>query len=488
VQQWEYIAPEMDGFDLYGGMSQWSDYEYEIVFLEDIGGSGEVFVLNVYFGYNSSHLFIGIINPDQGKAAYGFEIVFITAGDFYHGIEIDSELEEGREITFVNSTYVAYDRELGGMESVDVNKEEVYSDEHYLIADDIRFPQQGLEGYWEFDEGDSIAVIFQAWVHEEKTNTNRPNFSTAVDGFNYLRLSIGHDAGYPLDIHSLFPSSTGQVSDEDLVAKKVSDLNYVLDGKKDEDFWKNTPILPVETVQILELAAGHLLSEVDTRNCNISSAYDDNDLLIHIEAQKKGADSSLEELILILGEDKKCWYNLSSELIVCKITPTDGCYIFNASTVDLMTDAIVPEDVSTGIIYFEVEDWADASGHFDLYEGESSPIMETEFSSSVEFIIPLVENKPTDFPGLFAFSNPDDIVVAHLTLDITPVEPADPYHNFFSEMTLEADQLIHILHELNFSDDTGETTTLEFDFADISYIILIFVGVNTLILRYTRRR
>ncbi len=479
VQQWEYIAPEMDSFDLYGGISQWDIDEAERVFLKDIEGSEEVFVMDVYFGYNSTHLFIGIVNPDQGKKAYGFEIVFISDGDIYHGIVVDSVLEEGREITFLNTTHVAFDRDLGGTEFVDVNKEDVIFDEHYLIADDIRYPQQGLEGYWDFDAGDSAAVIFQAWVHEEKDATNRPNFSTAVDGFSYLRLSIGYDGGYPLDLHSLFPSSTGQVSNKDIIAKKSSELNYVLDGNKDEDFWKTTQTQPVEISQIVDLAAGYLLPSGDSITCNFSSVYDDSDLLIHIAVQKEHADTSLEELTLLLEESDDSWYNLSSNHLVCHITPT-GYHIFEAQTAELLTNGLASERDLTGLIFLDIANWANASGHFDLYEGEGGTIVESDTDFLVEFIVPIKKEESSNQIGIDISGSPNVILAVNAVYEAKT--------GVLIGWTMEADQVKIIMHKMIFSDDDDETTTLDLNFTEISSIILIFTVIEVMILRESRKK
>jgi hypothetical protein len=469
---WTYVASELETFDLYGDMSQWIDVTPANISLKNLDDTEESLSLSAHFGYNSSHLFVGISIPNQGVTVYGIEIIFIIKGG-YDGIVVDSMTQEGRDVTYVNTTYVAFDSDLGGSELIEVNVEDYGEEELYMITDDVRYPSGDLESDWDFDDGDSVAVVFQAWVNETKDDTNRPNYSTTADSFNYLRLSIGHDGGQPLELHSLFPSSFGMISDKEVVSKKVSELDCTLDGKKDEDFWETAFILLLEIVLVNKYAITppQVHSVPDDLNISLSSIYDDDDLLVHIDVHKENTISKMEELILILGEDGDSFYNLTSEHLVCKITPTTS-HIFSALTTELMTAGIVTGSDPTGLIFFDVPNWADASGHFDLYEVESGHIVESVDRSSVEFIIPIVKNHPDDRLGLFMFNHPSELTIEGLTIRVNESEPSDPYPNPWSEVILEEDQLKIIMHKLNFSTEIS-TPTRTISLFSISVFTLI---------------
>ena len=225
LPKWEYVAPQIDDIDLHGGVSQWSDYTPIAITLQDISGSGVSLLLDAYFGYNATHLFIGLLIPDQEVTVYGVEIIFIANGDIYDGIIVDTDLQEGRDVTYVNTTHVAFDTDLGGLEFVSVDITDYGEEEFYMIVDDVRYPSQDMESDWDFDDGDSAAVVFQAWGNKEKNATNRPNFSTVVNDFNYLRLSINYDNGDSLAL--LNPTNIGKMSDKER-QEKLKDLKMEL--------------------------------------------------------------------------------------------------------------------------------------------------------------------------------------------------------------------------------------------------------------------
>ena len=60
---WVYVASELETFDLYGDMSQWIDIAPANISLDNVDGTDETLSLSAHFGYNSSHLFVGISIP-----------------------------------------------------------------------------------------------------------------------------------------------------------------------------------------------------------------------------------------------------------------------------------------------------------------------------------------------------------------------------------------------------------------------------------------
>ncbi len=486
--RWEYVAPEADYLTLDGGLSQWSDIDPVTIILENMSRTGESLLMLAYFAFNDSKLYIGLYIPKQGVTIYGIEIIFIGNNGVFDGVIVDSELHEARDVAYVNSTHVAFDTDLGGYENVNVQQTDVGEDEFYMIIDDIRYPESDLDSEWEFDDGDSVAVVFQAWVSKEKDLTNRPNFSTYVNNFNYLRLSIKYDTGLPIELK--YPFEMSKLSGVEFNSYYRSKLEYVLDGKKDEAMWKGVPSYPVITVLMCKTAAGSLLNSDDpkTKKVNCSFVHDNTNLLIHLEIQQEEGDTSLSDLLLFFGKEPNSLECFSSDTLVCRVNPYGTHYAFTTNKANVSLPGIIPQSDSSGIIFFNVSSWDDASGHFDLYEVECSPFVVLPTATSIEILLPLFRTEEEG--GEIHFLNIED---PQLYVDgIKPFssdesmagEEAEPY----GVVEIIEDQIKFIIHKINFTKETEETTETEFELVNTLVIISLFIGVEAILIKKSRKR
>ena len=482
--KWEYVAPEIDYFNLDGGFSQWSELTPVTITLDNMGRTGETMVLLAYFAYNDSKLYIGLYIPKQDIVVYGIEIIFIGNNGIFDGIIVDSSLREARDVAYVNTTHVAFDTDLGGYEDVNVQISEEGDDEFYMIVDDVRYPHSDLDSDWEFDDGDSVAVVFQTWGNKVKDMTNRPNFSTVVNNFNYLRLSINHDTGESIEL--VYPGDMSELSDVKFESYFIPKLDYVLDGKKDERFWQNIPSYTITTVLISKTASGSILNSPDpkTKTITCTFANDKHDLLIHLEIQQEEGDTNIDDLLLILGKEESSLQIATSQILVCKVNPSGTPLVFSTIRANISSAGINPREDPCGIVYFNISHWSDASGHFDLYEGDCSPFVPFTATVSIEIILTIIGNgedgeeqhflnplSPQGYiNGIHALS--DDEVMAG--------EPAELY----GEINLAEDQLKYVIHEIKFSDETFETTkTVEYELTSTLIIFSLLIILEVILVR-----
>ncbi|MHA1954846.1 MAG: hypothetical protein ACW96U_12970, partial [Candidatus Heimdallarchaeaceae archaeon] len=281
---WEVIAHEIPPFTLHEIISQWSEFGPTKSFLVDLSQSGETLEIEAYFGYNDSKLFIGLLIPKgDDQIVNGVEIIFYN-DHVFDGIIVDSELQEARDVAYVNHTYVAYDTDLGGREDVSVAISDEGDNEFYWIVEETRFPEGDLDSDWEFDEGDSVAVVFQAWVNKPRDDDTRPNYSTAGPDFNYLRLSIKEDNGWLID-----PAIPWDLIYEESDLPEVSyherEQNVTLDGKRDEDCWIKASSSKTKLFLASKTASTSLLHSTDPSyiEVTITFTYDKDYLYMFLE-------------------------------------------------------------------------------------------------------------------------------------------------------------------------------------------------------------
>ena len=486
--KWEYVVAKLDYLSLDGGLSQWSDVDPVTITLENMNGNGQTFIVEAYYGYFESKLYIGCLIPEQDITVYGIEIIFIGNDGIFDGIIVDSSLREARDVAYVNTTHVTFDTDLGGYEDVNVQISDDGEDEFYMIVEDIRYPENDIDSDWEFDEGDSVAVVFQVWGNKVKDLTNRPNFSTVVNNFNYLRLSINHDTGIPIEL--VYPGDMSEMSDVKFESHFKPKLEYVLDGMKDEKLWESVPSYQITTVFISKTAAGSILNSPDpkTRSVTCSFANDRKNLLIHLEIQQNDDDPHINDAILIFGKEANSLQNVASQIFVCRVNPSGTPLVFSTIRANMSRAGINSMEDSYGIAYFNISNWSDASGHFDLYEGECSPFVNLIAAISIEIVLPIIGSGENGEEQHFLNPlSPQGYIngIHPLSSDeVMAGEPAEPY----GEINMAEDQLKYVIHELQLSDETFETTkTVEYQFTKTFCIIILIIGVQVIILRKSRK-
>jgi hypothetical protein len=485
VPKWEYVAPELTYLSPDGGLSQWSDLEPVAITLENISGSGDTFPLQAYFAYCESELYIGLLLPKREGTVSGVELIFIGNNGVFDGIIVDSDLMEGRDVAYVNNSHVAFDSDLGGREGVDVTISDEGDNEFYMIVEETNFPEGDLDTDWEFDEGDSVAVVLQAWVDKDKNMTNRPNFSTVVFDFNFLRLSIKVDIpDKEVDLHNAI--NPGKYSETKFSSYYGDELEIILDGKKDEDFWKHATTFEISSCLINQKSASSLYNteEPSSRSVNCTLANDKDNLYLFLEMEKESADSSLYDLLLVLGNNKNCLYNLSSHLFVCKINPSEGSYIYLGLTADFIFPGIISDGTS---IVSTVSTWSIQGLTYDSFN-----IFGDHGIMGAELKLPLFEiNENSEGTQEIDFTG-GEVVIVDMTYEIIENEPIDPYDNPWSVMIREGDQLKFVIHEIEVNDETFETTDFEttetpFDLEIVIITIFSILPLEVILLRKRRK-
>lgn len=477
---WEVVAPELPYISLHSVLSDWSEIGPTETFLVDLSQPEEILEIQAYFGYNDSKLLIGLLIPKgDDQIVNGIEIIFYN-DHVFDGIIINSELHEARDVAYVNHTYVAYDSDLGGREDVNVEITDEGDDEFYMIVDETRFPEGDLDSDWEFDEGDSVNVIFQAWINKPIDAFSRPNFSTAGPDFNYLRLSIKEDNGWLVD-----PSPPWDlIWDEEIELPEVSyherEENITLDGKKDEDCWIHASSSKTKLYLVSKTAPTSLLNLPDPVDPSISYfdvtitfTYNLDYLYMFLEIPHESNDTNLEELILIFGNDKLCLQNLSATLLLVKINPSDESFVCSGINAELRVPGIVPiispdyygvvSTVQTyGIQGLEYARFRDFGSH----GVENVEVRIPVFGIASGAVRPLTDS-----------DNPGNLYLAEMTLRVIDLDPSAPYDNPWSAVTLENEQLYFNLYKITFSTETSTPTrTISFSGTAV-FILLPFVWV-----------
>jgi hypothetical protein len=474
---WEVVASELPDITLHSVFSDWSEVGPTKIFLVDLSQTGETLEIQTYFGYNDSKLLIGLLIPKSDEQVInGVEIIFYN-DHVLDGIIIDSELQEARDVAYVNHTYVAYDTDLGGREDVNVVITDEGDNDFYMIVDETRFPEGDLDSDWEFDDGDSVAVVFQAWVNKPMDNFNRPNYSTAGSDFNYLRLSIKEDNGWLID-----PAPPWDLMWEESDLPEVSyherETNVTLDGKKDEDCWLDASSSKIKLFLVSKTAPTSLLHTADPSyiEVTITFTYDKDYLYMFLEIPHESNDTNLEELILLFGNDKHCLQNLSAPLLLIKINPTEESFARSGINAELRVSGIVPvispdyygvvSTVQTyGIQGLEYANFRD----FGSRTIENVEVKILDFGIASGAIRPFTDS---DSPG--------SLYLSEMTIRISDLDPTAPYDNPWSAMTLEDEQLYFNLYKIIFPNETSTPTRTISFFSTTVFTLLSVMWVLTI--------
>ncbi len=466
---WAYIAPELDYITLDGGLTQWSDFTPISITLDNVSMTGETFQIQAYFAYYGSILYIGLLIPKTSNTVYGAELVFIGNNGTFDGIIIDSELMEGRDVTYLNTTHIAYDSDLGSIENVNVSISDEGDDEFYMIAKETRYPEGNLEGSWEFDEGDSVAVVFQLWVNKIKTNTNRPNFSTGVFKFNYLRLSIKYNLNHKqIELHNSI--NPGKYNSSVIRSLFTDELDFVLDGKKDESFWEHATSFKIINYLNSKSALNSIQNSVNPDSINVTCTFanDHDNFIMHLEIQKLISNSTIGELSIVFGIDENCLYNLNSQLLICRIRPSVGACFISELHADIRNPGIISDIPSDDfIILSSIKTW-----NIQGLEYESFGTFGDSSVEGVEVNIPILSSAQADIPPLISPESSRNLYIADLTLSVNYSYPSDPRSHPFSYIRSEDGQLRFTIHQIDLSENTFEIGKIDYNLPITIVVIL----------------
>lgn len=486
LPKWEYIASEIDYIRPDGGFSQWSDLTSIDITLEDLSGSGKTLVIQAYFCYNDTKLYVGLLVPKETGDVSGLELIFLDDSDVVDGIIVDTDLQEGRDVVYVNHTYVAFDSDLGGREAINVQISDEGDDEFYMITDDIRYPDEDLDGYWNFDDGDSYAVIFQAWVDKPKDDVNRPNFSTATTEFNYLKLSIKEDHGWlpvpeiPWDL----------MWDEDLGLPEVSwyerEEDVTLDGKKDEEYWTQASTSNIDLFLVSRDNSSSILHSTDPAKFNVSISFfaDKSNLYMFLEIVHGSDDDQLEQLSIVLGNEANCLVNLSAPLIQIVINPTNGSYLRSGTNAQLRIPGIVP---TFSPDYYGIVSTVNTYGIKGLEYG-TFRTFGPHGVESVEVKIPIFGSTVEGIPALIPPEEVKPCYIIECALWPLPPDSSTPNDDFYSAITLEEDQLHFKIYKIKLTSESSIPTRTNLVFSANVFAFLPLVWVLTLLQRKKKQQ
>ena len=488
---WSYIAEEKNDIVLDGSLTDWSDVQLSSVTLFNSKNPKEELSIDLYFCYNETNLYCGTSIPDDLGTVHGLEVIFFGVSGVYDGVVIDADKQEGYDEAFPHRLIIRKDIEIGGEEntksaSVISSDKTVFEFAKSISSDDER----GLD--FSLNEGDSIAVICQAWIGKSIEEKERPNFSTIGNYFNYLRLSINQDEELQL---FLFYPTMHTADGGDLESYFIVDsleFESTLDGQRNEEYWYGVPF-HISNFAILEfqnIEKENIKEEYSTdqtsiyREVRISMINDHDDILVYLEIENIEPKIIIEDIFISFGKDEDYLNRIDSINLVSKINKEEHIiYSGNRSdfnSVGFMEDEYAVFDYLNIPYYREPE-------HYGLFEADSSPIIYSNVEGdeywSVEFTLPFL--KSPSLGGLFSFNFAEgDVCIMDMTLNVTPVNPADPYNYYYmKDINLEEDIIKIITHRINFSVEPEDTTTTDFPIGLLSTVTSMILTI-VIIQRY----
>jgi hypothetical protein len=405
------------------------------------------------------------------------EIIFHN-NDVFDGIIVDTDLQEGRDVAYVNHTYVAYDSDLGGQEDVSVAISDEGDNDFYMIIEETNIPEEDIENDWVCEEGDTVAVTVQSWVDIAKTPNDRPNYSSGNPGNMgaiTIRCSIGPTS---TDLYSnWYKTSQGKDIKGHYFLDSASEPVIIPNGKKDEDCWTLASSNKTKLYLVSKTSPSSLLHSADPayKEVEISIIHNKRHLYIFLEIYHEDNDTNLEEMIMVFGNDNLCLQNLSAPLLLVKINPTNGSYTRSGINAELRIPGVVP---NLSPDYYGVVSTVQTYNIQDLEYGTFRDFG-PHGVESVEVKLPIFDLAPSSFL-------PETDPVTDLFFNLAEwaiwddSDSSNPYDGYYSAMTFEEDQLHFTLHKIELSDETSTPTRTNSFFSTTVFILIPVVWVITL--------